>query len=61
MLADFDRVLADTGPDDVGQVRVDARADLVIPPLTAEDASASARRSRRSWLECCTLWRSRLR
>ncbi|MGB7981402.1 MAG: Tn3 family transposase, partial [Candidatus Nanopelagicales bacterium] len=41
-LADLDRVLADTGPDDAGQVRLDAHGDLVIPPLAAEDIPPAA-------------------
>jgi len=41
-LAGLDRILADTGPDDVGQVRVDAHGGLVIPPLAAEDVPPAA-------------------
>lgn len=42
-LEQLDRVLADTGPDDVGSVRLDPDGQLVIPPLSAEDAPAEAR------------------
>ncbi len=41
-LADLDRVLAATGPDETGAVRLDADGDLVIPPLSAEDIPSEA-------------------
>ena len=39
-LADLERVLAETGPDEVGSVRLDEQGNLVIPPLSAEDVPA---------------------
>ena len=42
-LADLDRVLAATGPDDTGAVRLDADGNLVIPPLSAEDIPSEAK------------------
>ncbi|MEU4381746.1 Tn3 family transposase [Micromonospora echinofusca] len=41
-LGDLERVLADTGPDEVGSVRLDEQGNLVIPPLSAEDVPAEA-------------------
>jgi TnpA family transposase len=41
-LGDLERILADTGPDQVGSVRLDEQGNLVIPPLSAEDVPAEA-------------------
>lgn len=41
-LGELEQVLADTGPDEVGSVRLDEQGNLVIPPLTAEDVPAEA-------------------
>jgi TnpA family transposase len=41
-LADLEQTLANTGPDQVGAVRLDAEGQLVIPPLSAEDVPTEA-------------------
>jgi hypothetical protein len=41
-LGDLEQVLASTGPDQVGSVRLDEQGNLVIPPLSAEDVPAEA-------------------
>ncbi|PZS32925.1 MAG: Tn3 family transposase [Pseudonocardiales bacterium] len=42
-LEELEKVLADAGPGDTGQVRLDEDGQLVIPPLTAEDVPAEAK------------------
>ncbi|HET6478481.1 MAG TPA: hypothetical protein VFG35_00360 [Actinoplanes sp.] len=41
-LGDLEQVLASTGPDQVGSVRLDEQGTLVIPQLSAEDVPAEA-------------------
>lgn len=42
-LADLDKTLANSLPEDTGAVRLDSDDKLVIPPLTAEDVPAEAK------------------
>jgi len=42
-LGELNQVLADTDPEDTGNVRLDADGQLVIPPLTAEDTPVEAK------------------
>jgi hypothetical protein len=58
-LADLEKVLAGSLPEDTGAVRLDSDDKLVIPPLTAEDVPAQAKALKAELAGMCRSRRSR--